>query len=156
MSALLQFMLILHVLLGLSGIVFTSIVVLGLLREKPAVRMAKNAALAGFLSFALSWVSGGYYYLRYYGKAVRDGIKAGSTPWAHTVLMEAKEHIFLFLPFASLIVLVALVSLGAKLEQEKKLKNLIALLALIILLLGLGVAFAGIVISSAAGRPTRL
>lgn len=156
MSAILQSMLIFHVLLGLAGVVFTGVVVFGLLREKPSLRMAKNAALAGFLSFALSWLTGGYYYTRYYGKAVKDVIKTGSTPWVHSVLMEAKEHIFLLLPFASLIVFIAIVSMGAKLEQEEKLKKTIALLALTILFLGLGIAFAGIVISSAAGRPTRL
>lgn len=155
MSSLLQSMLILHVLLGLAGILFTGVVVVGLLRENPLVKMAKRAALGAFLSFLFSWLSGGYYYTRFYGKAVKSVIVKGSTPWVHAVLMEAKEHIFLFLPFASLLLFVLLAVLGPNLEKEKSLKNKIIFLALITLILGLAVAFAGIVISAAGGRPTR-
>jgi hypothetical protein len=44
------------------------------------------------------WIVGGYNYLTAYGFQVRPVILAGSHPWAHEVVMETKEHIFVFLP----------------------------------------------------------
>ena len=72
--------------------------------EPTATRLARarTAALVGTGLMVLSWVSGGYYYLAHYGPHVKPAIKAGSLPWAHTVGMELKEHVFLFLPFLGL------------------------------------------------------
>src|SRR3989338_2979423 len=69
------------------------------------------AAMLGFLGFMASWIIGGYYYVTYYGPLVKPIIKAGSTPWAHTIAMEAKEHIFLFIvPVAVTVYLVSRLS----------------------------------------------
>jgi|SRR3989344_1690604 len=53
-------------------------------------------ALIGLVGFLMSWLIGGHYYIKYYGPLVKPVINAGSTPWVHAVVMEAKEHIFLF------------------------------------------------------------
>ena len=57
------------------------------------LRVVAFIGLAGFL---LSWLIGGYYYIKFYGPLVKPIIKAGSAPWAHAVAMETKEHVFLF------------------------------------------------------------
>src|SRR3990167_6368538 len=52
-------------------------------------------------SFGLSWFVGGYYYVKFYGSLVKPVILKSAVPWAHAVVMESKEHIFLFiLPLA--------------------------------------------------------
>src|SRR3989304_5739104 len=54
-------------------------------------------AVLGLTSFVLSWIFGGYYYVNYYGAIVKPVIKSGLAPWAHNIIMETKEHIFLFI-----------------------------------------------------------
>lgn len=66
------------------------------------IKRAKKIALLGALLFLLSWIAGGYYYVEFYGDQVKPLIKEGPFPWAHAIVMETKEHVFLFLPFLSL------------------------------------------------------
>jgi hypothetical protein len=54
--------------------------------------------LAAFLITAGCWIAGGYSYLTIYGSQVKPVILEGTQPWAHEIVMEAKEHIFVFLP----------------------------------------------------------
>src|SRR3989338_9086701 len=58
--------------------------------------MIITAAL-GVAAFVASWIAGGYYYVVYYGTLVKPVIKSGIAPWAHDIIMETKEHIFLFI-----------------------------------------------------------
>lgn len=68
----------------------------------------KLAALIGVIGFVVSWLAGGYYYVKFYGSLVKPIIKAGSSPWAHNIIMETKEHIFLFIiPLAVTAALIA-------------------------------------------------
>lgn len=48
------------------------------------------------------WIVGGYNYLTSYGSQVKPVILAGPQPWAHEIVMEVKEHIFVFLPIIAL------------------------------------------------------
>jgi len=41
--------------------------------------------------------------VEFYGSTVKPFIKEGPYPWAHKVVMETKEHVFLFLPFLGLL-----------------------------------------------------
>ena len=91
-------MLVAHIILGLIGIGAFYAVWMGLLKKVPKLAFLFWASLLGFLSFIASWLTGGYYYVEYYGGAVKPIIKAGEYPWAHLVVMEAKDVIFLFLP----------------------------------------------------------
>src|SRR3989344_5115302 len=102
MTDLMKFFLVSHVVLGVLGVAAFYVVWLWLLKAKLDLGNLRRAALKGTLFLILSWILGGYYYATYYGKAVRDVIKQGPYPWAHTVFMEAKEHIFLFLPFLAI------------------------------------------------------
>lgn len=54
--------------------------------------------LAAFFVTTGCWMAGGYNYLTVYGSQVKPLILAGLYPWAHEIVMEAKEHIFVFLP----------------------------------------------------------
>ena len=104
MNSFLIFTLVAHIILGLIAIAALYAVWMGLLKKRLAARFLAWSAWISAISFFLSWLSGGYYYVVHYGKAVKPLIKAGPYPWAHTVVMEAKEHIFLFLPFCALVV----------------------------------------------------
>ena len=61
-----------------------------------SLRRRTIAASIGFVSFVLTWLLGGYYYVKFYGPLVKPIIKAGNAAWAHAIVMEAKEHVFLF------------------------------------------------------------
>ena len=106
-------------------------------------------ALIGTTSFVLSWLAGGYYYVTYYGKLVKPIIKSGLAPWAHNIIMETKEHIFLFIiPIAVTIFFITLLNKEEMDEFELRqpamwLSGLVAALALLI-------GAMGFVISSAA------
>ncbi|MBS3176911.1 hypothetical protein J4457_06780 [Candidatus Woesearchaeota archaeon] len=111
------------------------------------MKRAKIVATLGFIFLLLSWIAGGYYYLNYYGPQVKPIIKEGPAPWAHEVVMEAKEHIFLFLPFLALLA-AALLHQNAKSANQTRRATL--LLCAIIILTGLAMAAMGYLISSGA------
>src|SRR3989344_2582687 len=104
---------------------------------------------AGLASFILSWFLGGYYYVNYYGTIVKPVIKAGSAPWAHSIAMEAKEHIFLLIiPLAATAFLMAF--LKKKTVQENGLKIPFLILTLLIAFIALSIGLMGYIISAAA------
>lgn len=152
MSVLLQYLLIIHVFLGLLGIAafYAALMVLLKPLNPLKIKLLKIYSLAGFVSFILSWFSGGYYYVIYYGFAVRPLIKAGEYPWIHTVLMETKEHIFLFLPFFALAAAAGIYLFSGNLEQNPRIKKQIAFVCAIITIIGAAIALMGMAISGAA------
>lgn len=114
-----------------------------------SARRRMVAAGIGLSAFLLTWIIGGYYYVKFYGALVKPVINAGSAPWAHGIAMEAKEHIFLFaVPMALVIYFISRVdssqlqSLGLRRE----------FIRLIVILVGLGFSFGlmGFIISAAA------
>lgn len=109
-------------------------------------------ALFGTVSFWLAWIAGGFYYAKYYGQNVKPIITAGRTPWVHTVLMETKEHLFLFLPFLSITGIFLLWRMNKEIDANAIVRKWTALLLTLIIVLGLIMAFSGILISSAGGR----
>ncbi|MBI3952808.1 MAG: hypothetical protein HY336_02530 [Candidatus Doudnabacteria bacterium] len=112
------------------------------------VRM-KWVSLGAVLSFILSWLVGGYYYVKYYGPIVKPIIKAGSAPWAHAIAMEAKEHIFLFIvPMA--VTLFLLSQLKSEEVREFNLRSSFLQLSALAAGLGLLLGLMGFVISAAA------
>ncbi len=109
----------------------------------------KASALVGLFAYVLTWIIGGYYYVKFYGPLVKPIIKAGGAPWAHAVAMEAKEHIFLFaLPLAVTVYLLS--KLDAAELQALGLRS--HFLRLIIIVAGFGLSFGlmGFIISAAA------
>lgn len=148
MPFLFQQLLIWHVVIGLLGITFFVVVLLGLLKIYLNLRKLRIFSLLGLLSFLGAWILGGYYYVAYYGSAVKPIIKAGDYPWAHSIIMETKEHVFLFLPFLAAVVFLALWLSGEEAVETRLRKPLIAI-TLLIVVFGVFMAAAGTIISGA-------
>ena len=103
---------------------------------------------AGVISFILSWIIGGSYYVNYYGNLVKPVIKAGSAPWAHAVAMESKEHIFLLIiPMAATAFFLS--RLKKKEIEEYGLKIPFLILTLLIAFTALSIGLMGYIISAA-------
>ena len=122
---------------------------LGELKYKGRKKRLLITAVVGVLSFIGSWLAGGYFYVNFYGSLVRPVIKGGLAPWAHNIMMETKEHIFLF------IIPLAITALFAVLLKEEEFESLnirkvVMLLAAFIAALGLVIGAMGFMISAAA------
>lgn len=107
------------------------------------------AAVIGCLGFILTWIIGGYYYVKFYGPLVKPIILKGMAPWAHDIAMEVKEHIFLFVvPMALTGLFIALLDQEtiARLQLKRPILWLMGTVAGLGLLIG---AF-GFIISAAA------
>lgn len=107
------------------------------------------AAGIGLLGYLGAWLIGGYYYVKFYGPLVKPVIKAGNAPWAHSIAMEAKEHVFLFaIPLAVTILLLA--RLDKSELQSFGLQKIMVWLTATIAALGLSIGAFGFIISAAA------
>ncbi|MEK7514465.1 MAG: hypothetical protein AAB587_01440 [Patescibacteria group bacterium] len=106
-------------------------------------------AAIGVGAFIASWLSGGYYYVVYYGTLVKPIIKSSVAPWVHNIIMETKEHIFLFvIPLAMTVFFITL--LGKEDMERLKLRSLTVWLAGAIAVLGLLIGAMGFIISATA------
>ena len=114
-----------------------------------SVKRRLIAAKIGLVSFILTWIIGGYYYVKFYGSLVKPIIKAGDAPWAHSIAMEAKEHIFLFAIPVSITILLLSQLDSSQLESFGLRKSLIWLTVMIVGL-GLSLGLMGFIISAAA------
>ncbi len=140
-----------HAVLGELGIAAFLWVFVEMLKPTPSrLRRAKVAAFLGVVFFFASWIVGGYYYSNIYGAVVKPIIKEGPQPWAHLVFMEAKEHIFLFLPFISIFTYILIIRFQSHLRGDKdpRARKAILFLSLLILLIGALMAAMGYLISS--------
>ena len=106
-------------------------------------------AAVGVISFIASWITGGYYYVVYYGAIVKPVIKSGLAPWAHNIIMETKEHIFLFIiPLAMTVLFITLLD---KKEMERlRIRQIALWLSGAVAVLGLLIGAMGFIISAAA------
>ncbi len=141
--------LILHVLTGLTGAVLLAALLYALLNPSASARRLRMTGWWSFVSIVLSWFTGAYYYVTYYGKIVRPVIKAGAYPWAHSVLMEAKEHLFLFLPFLTFVLAMLLQTQGVRTVQDPLLRRALLLLASVAFGLAALVTLFGVGVSGA-------
>lgn len=106
-------------------------------------------AAVGVVAFIASWLAGGYYYVVYYGTLVKPVIKSGLAPWAHNIIMETKEHIFLFIiPVAVTVLFITL--LDKKDIERLGLRRLAWWLSGSVAMLGLLIGAMGFIISAAA------
>lgn len=149
MSILFQWSLIAHVLAGILGVVSTYAIWIGLLKKAINIKNLKRWGSAGFVLMVVSWVTGGYYYTAYYGSSVRPVIKAGAYPWAHSLFMEWKEHVFLFLPFLTFILWLVVNTMQPKETTAPAWGKSAAALAGVTTVLGILIALSGVIISGA-------
>ena len=138
-----------HAFLGEAGILAFIWVFVELLNpSKERINRAKFAALLGTIFFLLSWLSGGYYYVQDYGINVKPVIKEGPQPWAHSIFMEIKEHIFIFLPFLAILTLSIIKKYDKELLKNKNARKAILSLCAIIIVIGALMAGMGYLIST--------
>ncbi len=123
---------------------------LGMLKDNSGSQRSRMVTAAvGVAAFVASWLVGGYYYVVYYGVLVKPIIKSGLAPWAHNIIMETKEHIFLFIiPLAATMLFV--VMLEKKDMERLMLRKPAMRLTGAVAVLGLLIGAMGFIISAAA------
>ncbi len=149
MNTLTALNLVLHIVFGLLGVmaIYSALVVL--MKERPSVGFLRFLSVSGLLFMLLAWITGGYYYTTYYGSAVKPIIKAGQFSWAHTLIMEAKEHTFLLLPFLVAVLMLGVLLVNSSLLNDPRVRRPLAALAGVAFTIGAIIALAGVVISGA-------
>jgi len=123
---------------------------LGQFKDDGGLRKSRiMTAAIGVAAFVASWIAGGYYYVIYYGTLVKPVIKSGLAPWAHNIIMETKEHIFLFvIPLAMTVLCITLLE---KEDVERlALRRLAMWLSGTVAVLGFLIGAMGFIISAAA------
>ncbi|OGG64359.1 hypothetical protein A3C94_00635 [Candidatus Kaiserbacteria bacterium RIFCSPHIGHO2_02_FULL_55_17] len=139
----------LHAALGEAGALAFLWVLVELLNPSEArLRRARIAAFLGVLFLTASWVAGGFYYVTEYGAAVKPLIKSGPLPWAHSVITETKEHVFLFLPFLAILAWGLLTRFRDEFMQNRDLRIATILVAGLVVLMAFAMAGMGFIISS--------
>lgn len=118
-------------------------------RERGYVR-AKWVSLAGFILLFTSWFLSGTYYLNQYGNVVKPVIKGGSFAWAHNIIMETKEHVFIFIPILALFAFLLILSFPKWSIDNKIPRRSIYAICILIAALGFGMVGLGYIISAAA------
>ncbi len=125
----------------------------------PTKRSLSRARVASYVTVFLvtagCWIAGGYNYLTSYGFQVKPVILEGPYPWAHEIVMELKEHIFVFLPIIALALSVTFSTLDGDIflndTKSRRALTMIAYLALFMVLL---MFLMGAVISNAGQTGT--
>jgi len=139
-----------HAFLGEMGAVAFLWVLVEMLGESTPnrIKRAKIAALIGVIAIFASWIVGGFYYVEFYGSNVKPLIKDGPQPWAHSLITETKEHVFLFLPFLSLLVLGTLCKFKEAIASNRQARISVIILSLLVVLIAFSMAGMGFLISS--------
>lgn len=149
MPELFKNLLSLHIMLGVIATAVFGYIWLQLRNPEYKLKNIKLYSVAGIFSLFASWVTGGYYYLYYYGSKVKPVILSGNWPWAHKLIMEAKEHIFLIMPFLGLVVLAIVFGLGEQLKNDLKLKKYLEIVSFLTAGIGAIMIIMGFIISNA-------
>lgn len=149
MTTLLSTTLFIHIIFGVIGVASMYALWMSILKREPKLQSLKIFSLGSLIAILISWLAGGYYYLTYYGSAVKGIIKKGAYPWAHNIVMEAKEHIFLFLPFMLVVATLIIFIYGSRLNQNETLKRPLVYLIALATILGIAITFSGMAISGA-------
>lgn len=139
-----------HVIFGVFGILFAVWVAVEAANSSEAnQRRLKLASIGTTLFLWLTYLIGGWWYVVYYGAAVSNSDKsiilAGPWKWSHSFFMETKEHIFFMMLFLS--ILLPIVTFRNQIFKDTKVRNLTIVIALTIVVLGLGMEGFGAMIS---------
>ena len=112
------------------------------------IRRARAAAFSGVVCLLSAWVAGGFYYLNVYGSEIKPVIKASDAQWVHSIVMETKEHVFLFLPLLAIVTTSLISRFDQELIGNKDARTTVTMLAGLIFLLGFAIAGMGAIIAS--------
>lgn len=106
----------------------------------------RKASLVTALAMLAACIVGGYWYLHFY-PADKVTILKGPWPWAHSLFMETKEHLF----FITLILSFYLpIAARDKLHANAMARKMVLCVAMLIALSGLAIEGAGAVINHGA------
>lgn len=149
MTVLIKTLLVAHVMFGVIGTMAVYAAWMVLLKKGPSLKILKTASLISFLSFLLSWFSGGYYYVAYYSEVMRPKILAGKYPWADEIVAEGRVYVFLFLLIGALSFLIAVWKADERIITDDVLRKRMVFFAGSITVVSMLVVLAGIVILGA-------
>jgi hypothetical protein len=141
---------------GLAALVLVWIILETLYPTDISLARVRIASyLSAFLITAGCWIAGGYNYLTAYGSQVKPVIMAGPHPWAHEVVMEAKEHIFVFLPIIAFALSITLSTLDKDaFLNDAKFRRALTMTACLALFMVLLMFLMGAIISNAGHTVT--
>ena len=118
--------------------------------DRSLARARVASYLAAFFVTAGCWIAGGYNYLTSYGSQVKPVILEGPYPWAHEIVMEMKEHVFVFLPIIALSLSITLSVLDRDtFLSDDKLRRALSMIAFLALFMVLLMFLMGAIISNA-------
>ena len=106
----------------------------------------RAAALVTALSMAGAWICGGYWYVHFY-PAEKTLILKGPWPFAHSLFMETKEHLFFLTAILAFLLPVAA---REKTYSNAAARKLVLSVAALVAITGLAVEGAGAVIEHGA------
>jgi hypothetical protein len=114
-------------------------------RAENAARIRLAAWIAA-LCMTATWIFGGYWYVHFY-PADRAMILKGPWPFAHTLFMETKEHLF-FIPLILSFYLP--IAAADRLSDNANARKMVLCVAMLIVLSGLAIEGAGAIINHGA------
>jgi hypothetical protein len=142
-----DFVLLLHATLGVLGLLCAFWVFCETLQVSEAnIKRIRGVAVAGAVFMGLAWSAGGFWYIHYY-PADKGLILKGPWPFAHTVFMETKEHLF----FLTLILSFYLpLACRDPLYLHQTARRMVLWVSLLVFLTGMGLEGAGAIINHGA------
>lgn len=134
----------------IAGFCFLVVAIYLFNRTEKGLARAKCLSLLGTLAAVLSWIIGGYYYVTHYGSKVKPVLIAESSnlKWAHKIVIEAKEHIFLFIPILAIAVFILLTKTDTWEKIDTKTANRAGMLSLLIFALVILITTTGAIVST--------
>jgi len=148
-----HYLLFFHVGFGeLAGICFLIVAVETFNRTEKGLARAKLSAAVGTVGAFLSWLIGGYYYVVHYGTQVKPVLisQTSTLKWAHKIIIEYKEHIFLFIPILAVTALLFYLKTARWSDVDSKTLDKAAYLSILIFLMSFLMAGLGALVSMAA------
>ena len=118
--------------------------------REEGLKRARIVSMIGFLGILSSWIVGGYYYVVTYGSQVKPVIIASDFKWAHSIFMETKEHVFLFLPILACLVWLVLQSTKSWKGMTDRGRRAMGTISFLIFLIGFSMALMGFIIAVGA------
>ena len=129
-------LLYIHILLGIALVLFPFIIIN---LKKRSTWLKPLSVITATISWVLLYPAGKLYITFY--PATKTLIKAGSWSWAHSILMETKEHWGILLPVIATVA--AGLVFSGKIKESKKWWILSAIVALLIGIMGRIVTLGG-------------
>ena len=139
-------LLMLHSVMGIVMMGMLLWMLAGLRCDNPPYQMLKRLSVAVALLALGVWGIAGYWYVVYY-TVEKIQILHGTMPWAHRVVMEIKEHLFLAVAIVALYLPVAVISEGTEGAQDRQGRSLIRTVAWMLLLLLFVIEGAGAIVA---------